>query len=110
MQHQTKWFSQSPDEIKKSLDTDPEKGLSDDEARSRLEKYGPNKVKERKKKPVWKMFLEQLQDVLIYILLAAIVVTFFMGEYIDSIVIFVVVVVNATLGVFQEVKAGNAIE
>lgn len=110
MQHQTKWFSQSPDEIKKSLDTDPEKGLSDDEARSRLEKYGPNKVKERKKKPVWKMFLEQLQDVLIYILLAAIVVTFFMGEYIDSIVIFVVIVVNATLGVFQEVKAGNAIE
>ena len=104
------WISKTTEQILDEFNTHPETGLTEAEAESRLKKYGYNKEKGRKRKPVWKMFLEQLQDVLIYILIAAVIVTFFLGEYIDSVVILVVIAINATLGVFQEVKASNALD
>lgn len=110
MQQKLRWFSKSIEETQQALTTNLETGLSETEAQTRLEKYGPNKLKAQKKKPIWKLFLEQLQDVLIYILIGAVVITILMGEYIDSVVILAVVIINATLGVVQEVKAGNAID
>ncbi|MDZ7774549.1 MAG: cation-translocating P-type ATPase, partial [Bacteroidales bacterium] len=56
------------------------------------------------------MFVAQLQEWLIYILFAAVIITLFMGEYIDAIIIILVIITNAVLGVIQEVKAGKAIE
>src|SRR5690606_18366424 len=110
MPSQTLWHSTSLDQVQKQLEVELVTGLSDQEARKRLEKQGRNKIEGRRRKPIWRLFLEQFQDVLIYILLGAIVVTSLMGEYIDAIVILIVILVNATLGVIQEVKAGNAIE
>lgn len=56
------------------------------------------------------MFLSQLKDWLIYVLFAAVLVTLLMGEYVDAVIIMLVIILNAVLGVVQEVKAGNAIE
>ncbi|WP_299700411.1 cation-translocating P-type ATPase [uncultured Pontibacter sp.] len=104
------WFSKSIEAVLTELKVDPAQGLSETEAQARLEKHGPNKLTAKKKKSVFQMFVAQLRDWLIYVLFAAVVITLFMGEYIDSIIIMAVIILNAVLGVVQEIKAGNAIE
>jgi Ca2+-transporting ATPase len=104
------WFSKSKEEVLKELNVDPSFGLSDDEAKARLGKYGANKLKVKKKKSIFQLFIAQLQDWLIYVLFAAVIITLFMGEYTDVIIILLVIIINAVLGVAQEVKAGRAIE
>jgi len=104
------WFSKSIEEVLAEISVDPSKGLSDDEAKIRLEIYGPNKLKAKKKKSIFLMFVLQLQDWLIYILFAAVIITLFLGQYTDSVIIILVILLNAVLGVVQQVKAGKAIE
>lgn len=104
------WFIKSNEEVLRELDVDLLQGLSEEEAKIRLEKYGLNKLIAKKKKTILQLFVAQLQEWLIYILFAAVVITLFMGEYIDSVIILLVIIVNAVLGVVQEVKAGKAIE
>ncbi|MBN1833057.1 MAG: cation-translocating P-type ATPase [Deltaproteobacteria bacterium] len=102
--------AKSIENILDELDVNPANGLAEEEALARLEKYGLNRLRFRKKKTVFQMFLAQLNDWLIYILFAAVFITLFLQEYIDSIIIIAVIILNAILGVFQEIKAGNAIE
>lgn len=104
------WFTKSDSAIFNELNVDPKYGLSDEEALSRLNTYGLNTLLAQKKKSIFIMFIEQLKNWLIYILLGAVVITLFMGEYVDAAIILVVINTNALLGVFQEVKAGKAIE
>ena len=104
------WFSKSINETLKELDVDPGIGLSEKEAENRLIEYGPNRLEGQKKKTILQLFFAQLRDALIYVLLGAAVITLFMGEYIDTVIILLVIIVNAVLGVAQEVKAGKAIE
>jgi Ca2+-transporting ATPase len=85
-------------------------GLSDAEVTQRLKEYGANRLETHKRKTIFQMFFGQLQDALIYVLLSAVVITFIMGEYVDGIIISAVICINAILGVFQEIKAGNSIE
>ena len=110
LESQTLWHALSPEETLQKLQTDSAKGLSEAEAITRLESYGPNKLKGKKKKNFIQLFIAQLRDWLIYVLFVAVLITLFMGEYIDSIIILMVIIVNALLGVIQEVKAGKAIE
>jgi Ca2+-transporting ATPase len=104
------WFSKSIEEVLDEFRVDPAIGLEEQEAKARLEKYGRNKLKGQKKKSILQMFGAQLKDWLIYVLVAAVIITLFLGEYIDAIIIVMVIILNAVLGVIQEVKAGNAIE
>ena len=104
------WFSKSIEEVLSGINVDPLKGLSDDEAKNRLETHGPNKLQAKKKKSIFLMFIAQLQDWLIYILFAAVIITLFLGQYTDSVIIILVITINAILGVVQQVKAGKAIE
>lgn len=104
------WFSKTKEEVFNDLNVNPLTGLTEEEAKIRYEKYGPNKLKGKKKKTILQLFLGQLSDWLIYVLFAAVVITTFMGEYVDSVIILLVIIVNAILGVAQEVKAGKAIE
>jgi Ca2+-transporting ATPase len=104
------WFVKSREEVLKELNVDPITGLSEEEAVARLGKYGLNRLKKKKRDSIFQLFIAQLQDWLIYVLFAAVVITLFMGEYVDSIIIILVILLNAVLGVAQEVKAGNAIE
>lgn len=104
------WFLKSTEEVIKELDVNPSTGLSEEEAKARLVKYGPNKLHGKKKKTVFQLFIAQLRDTLIYVLFAAVIITLFMSEYIDAVIILLVIILNAVLGVAQEVKAGKAIE
>ncbi len=104
------WFTHSVSETLKKLDVDSTHGLTEEQVLEKREKYGQNRLQAKKKKSVFKILLSQLQDWLIYVLFAAVIITFFMGEYIDSVIITLVILLNATIGTYQEVKAGKAIE
>ncbi|GID29769.1 cation-translocating P-type ATPase [Paractinoplanes brasiliensis] len=84
-------------------------GLSSGEAARRLEHDGPNALPTRKRVPVWRRVLTQLSDPLIIVLLVAIALTVVTGDWTDAAVIALVIVVNTTVGVIQEVKADQAI-
>jgi magnesium-transporting ATPase (P-type) len=92
-----------------ALDSDL-RGLKTDEAQRRLEEHGPNRLPEAEREGPLKRFIRQFHDVLIYILLAAAVVTALLGEWIDTGVILGVVVINAIIGFIQEGKAEAALE
>ncbi len=109
-ENSTLFHAQSIDKSVEMLKTNLSSGLSENEAQQRLSTYGPNQLKAHNRKSIFKMFLAQLQDALIYVLFAAVVITMFMGEYLDGIIIIIVILINATLGVVQEIRAGNAIE
>ncbi|HLN71689.1 MAG: cation-translocating P-type ATPase [Methylococcaceae bacterium] len=104
------WHSKSIDDVLVELNVDASLGLTEAEAKARLEKYGLNALKGQKRKNILQLFVAQLNDWLIYVLFAAVIITIFLGEYIDAIIIVLVILINAVLGVIQEVKAGNAIE
>ncbi|NLN53778.1 MAG: cation-translocating P-type ATPase [Firmicutes bacterium] len=104
------WFTKSREEVLKEFAVDPAAGLSSEEAQYRLAKYGENKLKGKPKKGLAALFFAQLQDMLIYVLLGATVITVLIGEYVDAIIILSVVVLNAVIGVVQEFKAEKAIE
>ncbi len=97
-------------EVIKRLGSDKETGLSVLEADARLKEYGKNQLKEQKKKGVFALFVEQLFDPLIYILMAAIAVSLFLGEVGDAGIIAAVIILNSVVGVIQEDKARKAIE
>jgi len=84
------------------------RGLTSEEARQRLEDYGPNELVEKKRKPLWMMFLDQFKDFMILVLIAAAVVAGVIGEPLDSIAIAVIVLLNAVLGFVQEYRAEKA--
>ncbi|KAF0129119.1 MAG: Ca2+-transporting ATPase [Bacteroidetes bacterium] len=104
------WFSKSAETVLKELSVDVANGLSEKEVSIRLKKNGPNKLLAKKKKSIFRLFFTHLKNWLIYILLGAVVITVFMGEYVDAAIIILVITINAILGVVQEVKAGKAIE
>lgn len=109
MQHKSKWHSLECEDVLEKLDTTYE-GLSNTEVQKRLQKYGYNKLQERKKQSVFVRFLLQFHNLLIYVLLAAALVTALLGHTMDTIVILSVVVINAIIGFVQENKAQNAME
>jgi Ca2+-transporting ATPase len=87
-----------------------ENGLSSEEAASRLQRYGENRIEVRSGTPAWIRLLRQFTAPLVLVLIAAAIVTGFLKEWVDAVVILVVVVVNAFVGFFQESKAENALE
>ena len=84
------------------------KGLPSEEAKKRLQEYGPNELKEKKKKTSFVMFLEQFKDFMIIVLIVAAIISGIIGEPSDTIAIVVIVVLNAIIGFVQEYKAEKA--
>lgn len=97
-------------EVLQLLEVVQSNGLTSAEAVKRLGKFGPNRITARRGTPAWLKFLQQFQQPLVYILLLAVAVTAFLGEWVDSTVILAVVLVNAVVGFLQESKAEKAIE
>ncbi|RYQ08354.1 haloacid dehalogenase [Bifidobacterium pseudolongum subsp. globosum] len=113
------------DQVAQALNVDPRTGLSSDEAKRRLDKFGPNELASAPPVPKWKKFLQQFQDPLVYLLLAATAISLVAwiiekanaapgaegGEALpfDSIVIVLILIVNAVLGYMQEAKAEEAV-
>ena len=104
------WHSIDISEGLTKLTTNATKGLSEQEADDRLSRYGENVLPEKKKESKLLRFFKHFNDILIYILLIAAVVTAVLGHWVDTIVIIIVAVVNACIGFFQENKAEKALE
>lgn len=104
------WYAIDNNEVINELESDARAGLSSQKAKERLSEYGPNELPEKKKKNIFARFFKHFNDILIYILLVAAIVTAFLGEYVDTIVILLVAVINAAIGFFQENKAEKALD
>lgn len=96
--------------LKEKLRTDLDKGLTNNEVLKRQQNSGKNILEDKKQDSIFKIFFRQLKDPMIYILLIAIVVSMFLKEYSDAIVIAMVVIINACIGTFQEIKTEKALE
>jgi Ca2+-transporting ATPase len=103
------WHHLTVDETLKELGANPE-GLSRTEAAERLARYGPNTLQETKGISPWEIFFGQFKNFLIILLLAATVISLLLGETLDAIVIFAIVIASAALGFYQEYRAEKAME
>ena len=110
------WQTLRKEEVLRQLGTDEKQGLTEKEVQERQEKYGKNKLEEKKKESFIVKFIKQFNDFMIIILIIAsiisAVVSKMQGEndYVDSIIIIGIVVFNALMGVIQEAKAEKSIE
>jgi len=102
------WWQLEIEEVTKALEADLTKGLSSDEAKLRLEKYGRNELEEKKKKTILIMLLDQFKDFMIIVLIIAAVISGIIGELTDSLAIIVIVILNAIIGFVQEYRAEKA--
>lgn len=102
------WHTKSTDAVFELLITSAD-GLSKEEIENRLTKYGPNRLAETKTRGPLLRFLSQFHNVLIYVLIAAAVVTAILQHWVDAGVIFGVVIINAIIGFVQEGKAEDAL-
>nr|WP_294907590.1 cation-translocating P-type ATPase [uncultured Lacibacter sp.] len=85
-------------------------GLSAENAALKLAEYGPNELQEKKKKPAWVLFLHQFKDFMILVLMVAAVIAGIAGDLTDTIIIMVIVLLNAIVGFIQEYRAEKAME
>ncbi|MBK5937475.1 cation-transporting P-type ATPase [Halorhodospira halophila] len=109
-QERADWHARESAEVVRRLGAQPGNGLTGEEAGQRLEQYGPNRLRPPEREGPIRRFLKQFHNVLIYILIVAGVVTALLGHYLDSAVIFGVVVINAVIGHVQEGKAEKALD
>ncbi|MFT9388389.1 MAG: cation-transporting P-type ATPase, partial [Leuconostoc sp.] len=102
-------YNQEAQTILTELNTDGQRGLSQEEAARRLADNGPNQLKEAASTSLFQKFVNQFKDLMIAILLIAAIVAGFTGEMVDACFILAIVIINAVFGVFQEAKAEDAI-
>ncbi len=103
------WWHLDTQEAIKRLETDSSKGLSLQEASSRLDKYGSNQLKEKKGRSPLSIFFEQFQDFIVWILISAALVSGFLKEWVDAFAIIGIVILNAILGFIQEYRAEKSL-
>ncbi|MCM8779255.1 MAG: calcium-translocating P-type ATPase, SERCA-type, partial [Candidatus Omnitrophica bacterium] len=96
-------------EVAKILETDLRQGLSSQEARIRLDKYGPNQLKEKKGSSPLSIFFEQFRDFIVWVLIGAALVSGFLKEWVDALAIIAIVILNAILGFIQEYRAEKSL-
>lgn len=107
------WHHLTQDEVLKELGADPKAGLSAQEGKARLEKYGPNELEGHKQDSMLKRVLDQLRDPMIIVLLVAAVLSYVSSgftDWVDSVIILLIVVVNAVISISQEDNANKALE
>ena len=109
------WFNKTIEEVEEELNTTSDKGLSNEEIEKRREKYGLNELEAKKKKSLLQKFLDQFKDFSIIILIIAAIVSGIVGVaegegVTDTVIILLVVLLNAIIGVTQESKAEKSLE
>lgn len=109
-------YVMSKEELRRKLKSNFETGLTDNEACERLKKYGKNKLQEKKKENIVIKFLKQFNDFMIIILITSSIISAIMAyidgsnDYIESIIIIAIVILNAIMGLLQESKAEKSLE
>lgn len=113
---ESQWHSQDTQNIVSLLAVDPQNGLSDSDVSSRLEIFGENQLQEAARIPAWKKFIAQFNNLIIWVLIAAAVISCIMAivqnsseELVDAGAIFAIVIINSILGFLQERKAEAAL-
>ena len=110
------WHTLSINEVQRKLRTNISKGITEEEAKKRREKYGENKLQEQKKESLFKRFIKQFNDFMIIILIIAAIISAVIAkvegsnDYIDSIIIIAIVILNSIMGVVQEAKAEKSVK
>ncbi|WP_242254608.1 cation-translocating P-type ATPase [Bacillus cereus group sp. BfR-BA-01379] len=104
------WYSKTKDQTLIDLETNEQHGLTDEIVNERLKQYGSNELATKQKRTLWQRIFAQINDVLVYVLIIAALISAFVGEWADASIIALVVVLNAVIGVVQESKAEQALE
>lgn len=104
------WHTKKIDDAIKELNSNASTGLSTSQASELISKNGKNSLNKTSKKSILKMIFEQLNNILIYILIIAAILSFFLGEPKEALIIFLVIILNASIGIFQESKAEKSLE
>ena len=112
---ENKWFNKSIEEAEKILETNIQNGLTENDVKTKREKYGLNMLKAKKKASLLQIFIEQFKDFSIIVLIIAAIVSGFVGisqgeGMTDTIIILIVVLANAIIGIAQESKAEKSLE
>ncbi len=105
-----KWYSMTIEEVLEALKTNPEQGLSEDDVRERLERYGLNIIESRGKRSLWKIIVGQILNLFMLLLLVAVLIAVIVGETGDAVSIMVIVAIMVIAGVIQEYRAEKALE
>lgn len=108
MKHGEKFYLLSSEKSLEVLKTD-KNGLTNQEVKKRLEEYGKNELKEKESDPTWKIFLESFKDPMVIILIIAAIIQIATGSIMESLIIFLVLILNAILGTVQTKKAESSI-
>lgn len=104
------WHALSVDRVTRIVKVDPASGLTSEEARRRLAKYGPNRLEEAKGSGPLEIFIKQFKDFMVLVLIAAAVISGMLGEMLDALSIIAIVLLNAGLGFVQEYKAERSLD
>lgn len=94
----------------RDFDVDPTKGLSNSEVKSRLKRYGPNRLREAKEKSALVVVLNQFKSLIVLLLAAAALVSFLFGDLIEAVAIVIVILINAAIGFLMEIRAVRSME
>ncbi|MEK6737374.1 MAG: cation-transporting P-type ATPase, partial [Planctomycetota bacterium] len=103
------WHSLPSDDVIKRLETNITSGLSRTEVESRLRKHGHNQLEEKKGESPFMLFLGQFNNFIVWVLIAAAIVSGFMGEWVDALAIIAIVIINAVIGFAQEYRAEKSL-
>ena len=107
-QHEHEWHALKTEQILKHFEVQ-ENGLTSEEAKRRLEHYGPNQLKEAARTTFWQTLWEQLNNFVVILLIIASLISALLGDYVEAAAIMAIVVLNAVLGIVQERRAEEAL-
>ncbi len=110
MTEKVRWVDWEKEEVAGYFEVDSSVGLSEKEAKKRLDQVGANQLSEGKKSSLLLLFIDQFKDFMVLVLLAATLLSGLLGEYTDAIAIIAIVFLNAGLGFFQEVRAEKSLQ
>ncbi|WP_217585876.1 cation-translocating P-type ATPase [Lentibacillus saliphilus] len=103
------FYQKKTEDVLEAVDS-TEQGLSKQEVTSRLERDGYNELEDKEKVPTWKLFLDTFKDAMVIVLLAAAGIQILLGEWVESLIIFLVLIINAIISVVQTRKAESSLE
>ena len=102
------WHSRSIDHVAAVLQTEPTRGLTSEEAANRLQRLGPNELREKPSTPFWKLVLAQLNSFVVILLIVASMISALLTDYVEAAAILPIVVLNSILGIVEEQRAEEA--
>ncbi|TXD37349.1 cation-transporting P-type ATPase [Lujinxingia vulgaris] len=103
-------WSRDGDEVARAFEVEPERGLSGEEAQWRLEKYGPNQLREIKGRSIWSILVDQVDDLVIIFLIVTAVLSMVLGFWVEGVAVAIVVLINGVLGLAMDLRARRSMQ